>query len=797
MIYRSQNRIKKKADVKTYLAVFGVNFFIALLAFAPMLIRDRGLFYVAGDFNQQQLMFNTLINDTLKGGGGYWNWSIDLGSDILTTMSFYNIGSIFNWIAYLLPSEPFMYIIPWIFMLKYAVTGVTSFAYIKNYTDDLGYAMLGSVMYSFSGFQAANIAFYHFHDAVLIFPLIMLAFDALMEKDRHGWLALTLFLACITNYFFFIEEVLFLVIYYFVRYFSFDPGKAIRKLPFIVLEGVIGTAMATAIFIPSILSVVGNSRTSRLISGSGGLAYGSDYYTCILRAFFFPAETMCSVSVAKSTNWSSTAAYLPLTGVMLVMAYCHEKRKERDWIREMILTLCVFAAVPFLNSIFTMLTTAIYQRWYFMFDLILVLATVKVMSDRKKYDIERAFAIDLAFMLIFTAFLVLYPWRWTGDNTSAINDPDEFALLTAMGILGIVITLLALVLKLPEKTRRIILLVGIAVYSAFSTYEVTDRYQSATRANGNNAVTIHETIEAARQLVQPDDRYRFTNDKNLMVMPGHLHGSGSFCSTITPSIMEFYDYLGLERSVSTPDNIPEGVAAILSERYTAYDSKEVPDYALQVSEYGDKTLYVTDNLNIPGIGIVYDTYITETDFSERAQQTKVKLLMDSILIRDEDEDEIRQVLDKTTENDASNIGITEQYLLVEDMMNNEVDSFSIGKDSFSAHTDLEHGAAVFFSVPYSEGWSATVNGREAKIYYTAGFMTVLVPEGASDILFTYRTKGLDLGIKISCAGFALLAAYAVAMYFVSKRIRSSSPSEAPICNEQPEDVSQEQQPPTE
>ena len=38
----------------------------------------------------------------------------------------------------------------------------------------------------------------------------------------------------------------------------------------------------------------------------------------------------------------------------------------------------------------------------------------------------------------------------------------------------------------------------------------------------------------------------FTNDKNLIVMPGQIHGSGSFCSTITPSIMEFYDYLGLE-----------------------------------------------------------------------------------------------------------------------------------------------------------------------------------------------------------------------------------------------------------
>ena len=797
MIYRSQNRIKKKADVKTYLIVFGVNFFIALVAFAPMLIRDRGLFYVAGDFNQQQLMFNTLINDTIKSGGGFWNWSIDLGSDILTTMSFYNIGSIFNWIAYLLPSEPFMYIIPWIFMLKYACAGVTSFAYIKDYTDDLGYAMFGSIMYAFSGFQAANIAFYHFHDAVLLFPLMLLAFDRLMEEDKHGWLSVAVFAACLNNYFFFIEEVLFLVIYYFVRYFSFDPSKALKKLPYILIEGIIGTAMASAVFIPSILSVMGNSRTSRLISGSGGLAYGSDYYVCILRAFFFPAETMCSVSVAKSTNWSSTAAYLPLTGVMLVLAYCHGKRKERDWIRELIITLCVFAAVPILNSIFTMLTTAIYQRWYFMFDLILILATVKVMSERKKYDIERAFAIDLAFMIIFTAFLVFYPWRWSGEDTSAINDADEFALLTAMGVLGIVITLLALVLKLPEKTRKIILLSGIAAFSVFSTYEVTDRYQSATRANGNDAFTIHETIEAARNLTQPDDRYRFTNDKNLIVMPGQIHGSGSFCSTITPSIMEFYDYLGLERSVSTPDNIPEGVDAILSERYTASDSDEVPNYAIQVSEYGDKTLYVTDDLNIPGIGIVYDTYITETDFEDNGQPTKVKLLMDSILIRDEDEEEIRAVLNKTTANDALNVGMTEQYLLVESMMENEAESFEIGKDSFRASTDLKDAAAVFFSVPYSKGWSAKVNGADAKIYYTAGFMTILVPEGHSDIEFTYRTQGLDAGIRISCAGFAALAAYAVIMYFRMKIVRTAELSEAPIYSEQPEVVSSEQQEPTE
>ena len=100
-------------------------------------------------------------------------------------------------------------------------------------------------------------------------------------------------------------------------------------------------------------------------------------------------------------------------------------------------------------------------------------------------------------------------------------------------------------------------------------------------------------------------------------------------------------------------------------------------------------------------------------------------------------------------------------------------------------------------MPYSNGWSAKVNGADAKIYYTAGFMTVLVHEGHSDIEFTYRTQGLDAGIKISCAGFAALAAYAVIMYFRMKRIRSAELSEAPIYSEQPEDVSSEQQEPTE
>ena len=64
---------------------------------------------------------------------------------------------------------------------------------------------------------------------------------------------------------------------------------------------------------------------------------------------------------------------------------------------------------------------------------------------------------------------------------------------------------------------------------------------------------------------------------------------------------------------------------------------------------------------------------------------------------------------------------------------------------------------LFFSIPYSEGFKATVNGKAVdieKVNY--GFMAVKVPANTEcDIEFTYETPGLSTGVKISLC--ALLA----------------------------------------
>lgn len=57
------------------------------------------------------------------------------------------------------------------------------------------------------------------------------------------------------------------------------------------------------------------------------------------------------------------------------------------------------------------------------------------------------------------------------------------------------------------------------------------------------------------------------------------------------------------------------------------------------------------------------------------------------------------------------------------------------------------------------GWTATVSGRPARVFPVNGWMRgVVVPQGDSDVVFTFRSRLLGLGLGVSAASAALVAA---------------------------------------
>ena len=178
-----QNRFPRR-----WLLAFVLNFAIAAAALLPYMIRDGGLLLVAADFDAEQLSYNMLCNNAIKSGEVLWNWRIDIGSDFVSSFSFYTLGSPFFWLSFLFPASAFPYLVGWIYMLKY-------------------------VLYAFSGFSCINVVFYHFHDVIALFPLLMLGLDKRMQEGKKAPFLFAVTINALVNYYFFIGEVFFLVFY--------------------------------------------------------------------------------------------------------------------------------------------------------------------------------------------------------------------------------------------------------------------------------------------------------------------------------------------------------------------------------------------------------------------------------------------------------------------------------------------------------------------------------------------------------------------------------------------------------
>ena len=85
------------------------------------------------------------------------------------------------------------------------------------------------------------------------------------------------------------------------------------------------------------------------------------------------------------------------------------------------------------------------------------------------------------------------------------------------------------------------------------------------------------------------------------------------------------------------------------------------------------------------------------------------------------------------------------------------------KDSHLAgHVTAAEDSRLFFTIPYDEGWTLTVDGQTIPLEKTADlFMSANIDAGEHDYEMRFLPRGMRPGTYLSCAGLALLALLAV------------------------------------
>ena len=711
--------MKKLCKNKCFLA-FLCSLILGCIIILPFIIIGKGVLAIWADYNVQQIPFGEIMNHSLKEGSFLWSWYNELGSNFIGTFSFYNLFSPFSIISYLFPARWYPYLSGWLMILKFGVAGLSSYLFLSRYVKNKNYAIIGSLLYAFSGYQLNSVIF-HFYDSICLFPFLLYAIDNLMYDNKKCRLPFIVALMAFTNWFMFIGQCVFVAIYVIIKLIFKEYQFTIKKVLYLGFEYLLGIMISSTILIPSFLYTIDNPRIDDSWSLVSMLFYGHPTkYIEIFRSLFFPSEIMHVRAFLTQSNFDSVEFYLPFIGMILIISYIIKKFKSWDSI--LMLVLIIFMFIPVLNSSFFAFKTNYYARWFYMATLIGSLLSIKGLEE--KISVNKGIIIScISLVLMLGLYLVLtivYP------NRNFIFDESYIVFILVFTIINLVSNYYIFRIK-NIKHRNNVLFIGIILYISFwgifTVYKY--RYEGFKFNNDiNNYFNVYKQLDF-------NDLSRTNSSKSCGYNLGYLLYNSNiktFNSNMNGSNFEFYQGIDYSRGVTTEIDNPN-INNFLSVKYiiSCYDDLN----SLGYKKVQENSIYAKyENPEFREMGLVLNNYISTEKFAKLKTEKKYKTLLNKIVLRNEQIKKYKNLYNNNT-NVLSN-------------------KFQYINNGFNSDITLDSEKLILYTVPFDSGWTATNNDKKVKIEKVDnGLMAIKGIKGENKIRFRYLPPGLKEGIVVS------------------------------------------------
>ena len=805
-----------------YLQAFLLGLLVAGLMFGFYMFQGKGYFLYYGDFNVQQIPFYRLAHDAVREGNWFWNWNTDLGANFVGSYSFYMLGSPFFWLTLLFPSAAVPYLMGPLLMLKFACSSLTAYAYLRRFCRFTHNALIGALLYAFSGFSVYNIFFNHFHEAIVLFPLLLLALEQLVVDNRRGVFAVMVFLTAYSNYFFFVGMVVFVLLYVGIKTFSKSWRMTFKRFGILALESVLGVIMAAGLLLPTFLAIHSMSRVNGYLVGWNAIIYSQpQVFYNIIQSFFFPPDNPARLVFFPSNTyqWSSMSGWLPLVSMTGVIAWL--QAKKGTWQKRIFTVCAIMALVPFLNSAFYAFNYSYYARWYYMPLLIMCLMTVQALED-PEINWASAFRWSIGITAVITLIVGLMPSLHTIEDGFSqfglYKDANteggtfytaRFWVECAIALGSLIVFLVLMITRggwrkhKPEQARGVrirkirqqeptfwrgMVCAVCAISLIYATVHVGwgKTHSDSTDFLVNNM--LHGSVDLD---IGDGERIDVYDGMDNTAMYLGYPSIQAFHSIVPLSVFDYYKYVGVERGVaSRPKTDAYEIRGLLSVRYLV-DYKDGGD-TFQAGEESDATMPgwrylktengydVYENECFIPYGFTYDDCIAKETVDSSYGSYKAAVMLKALVLSQEDVDKYGRLFRVVEDSELYSEGGFTRSTYLDNCKQRQADAVSaplvIDNRGFTSEVALDRENLVFYSVPYDDGWSVTVDGEEADVIRAnVGFMAVDVPAGSHTVRFTYRTPGLVVGIAAGVGGMLLLAGY-LALMFALRRRKPAEPA---------------------
>lgn len=768
---------KKNTNGRYCVLAFAFGTLLFLLSALPFAAANGWRFYFYGDFNAQQIPFTLYIHDCLR--SFYipdFDFNAGTGLDFLNAYSFYNLFSPFTLLFALVPTRAAGLAIPFAISVKFGFCALTAYLYISRFCRNGNLAVAGALLYTFSGYQTVNFLF-HYLDAAALFPLLLYALEISVTEKKRGVFGITAAVCALTNYYIFGIEVIFIVIYFLFR--LTDSSFRIGAGDFFCLaaESVLGVMAAGIVLIPAAVCLMNSPRFGEPFDGlTDMLFYETPWrYPRILQSIFIAPDLQgytnffpdYNGAYPQGSKWSSQAMYLPMFGMSGVIAYILSNKKQ--WQTKLAAACTVIAFVPFLNGIFSLGSSVYYARWMLAPTLIMSAMTVCALENENSRPAFRTgAAVNSAVLLAVLIFCIAFPMEklslWS--TVAYYSNVQKWIqlVMTALGLAAV----LAAVPKtktdgsFPQKMLALTAAFAFALCETSILFGMGEtRYPQAVDAVYSDYPEFEKTEYGRR--IAADDAFE---NYNLVWGIGSMH---TFNSAVNPYFSEYCDSLGIYREDIMTHYPSECLLSVkeyagfnpFAEESSAESLKSrLPhDLSEMYTLSGVRGIYaIFENNNFIPMGFCYDYCISKEDFLALDGDIRDTLMLKAMVV-----EELSEVSDYLTPLNSEDIrALTGEELSAECAKRAETSAYSYTSDGkgYTAEILLDEQKPVFFSVAYDEGFTAFVDGENAKLLRAnIGFQAVVVPAGRHTVRVEYHSKWRDIGLAASLLGSCGLAVY--------------------------------------
>jgi uncharacterized membrane protein YfhO len=214
---------------------------------------DRS-FLFSDMYHQYLPFFAEFIRKIRAGEGLFYSYNVGIGSNFMALYVYY-LASPLNWLGFLVPQRFLIEFMSYLVIVRIGLCGLTFFVYLqKHFKDNNPAALAFSCLYALSGFMAAYNWNVMWLDCIILFPVIMLGIERLVNEGKCGLYCIALTLSIMSNYYISMMICVFLVIYFIVLLIT--EKRSVRIVADFAVCSVLAGGMAAILLIPEVCAIL-------------------------------------------------------------------------------------------------------------------------------------------------------------------------------------------------------------------------------------------------------------------------------------------------------------------------------------------------------------------------------------------------------------------------------------------------------------------------------------------------------------------------------------------------------------